>query len=143
MRLDYVGIGTRQSEGIHPIGLQARHKILVHQSAIDHCHHLQHLSVGDAAAIDHLRLDAQLGSHLSGATAAAMHQHFSAGDGRKVLEQLAELRLIFNDGTAHFHHRKCGAGVLFSLFFHFLVLFIFGGATAEHLTLFAGGDYSR
>ena len=79
--LDDVGIGTCKTECIHAVGLQTGYKVLVHQSAIDHRDHLKHLGIGDAAAIDHLRLNAELFGYLCSTPSTAMHQHFLAGYG--------------------------------------------------------------
>ena len=85
MAADDVGIGTSQSQGIDSVGLQTGYQILVDQSAIDHRHHLQHLLIGDAAAIDHVGLDIQALGYLRGLAATAMYQHLATLDGRKVL----------------------------------------------------------
>ena len=68
-------------EALSAVGLQTGNKVLVHQSAIDHRHDLQHLGIGDAAAIDHLRLNAELFGYLCSTPSTAMHQHFLAGYG--------------------------------------------------------------
>ena len=54
----HICIGTCQSEGIHTVRLQTCYQILVDQAAIDHCHHLQHIGIRDAASAHHLRLNA-------------------------------------------------------------------------------------
>ena len=101
-RTQHVHVGTGQSQGVHACCLQPCHEVLVHQSAIDHGHHLEHLAVGDASAVHHLALDAQPGSHLGGTAATPVHKHFVSGDSREMLEQLFELRLVFHHGASHF-----------------------------------------
>ena len=86
MRANDVHISTRKPEGIDTIGLQAGNKILVHQTAIDHRHHAEHISISDAAAVYHLRLDAEGLGNLRGPPPATMYQHLLAIDGTEVLE---------------------------------------------------------
>ena len=47
--------------------------VLVDQSAIDHRHHLQHVSIRNAPSIDHLCLDAQSLCHLRRLATTTMH----------------------------------------------------------------------
>ena len=57
----------------------------IHQSAIDHRHHLQHLCVSDAATVHHLGFYAQSFGNLCGSSSAAMYQNLWSVDGAKVL----------------------------------------------------------
>ena len=85
---DDIHVGTCKPQGIDTVGLQTGHEVLVYQTAIDHCHHTEHVGIGDATAIHHLRLDAQGFGNLRSLAAATMHQNFLAGDGAEVFEQL-------------------------------------------------------
>ena len=88
MAADDIHIGTRQSQGIHTVGLKTSHEVLVHQSAIDHRHHTEHIGIGDTTTTHHLRLDAEGFCHLRGLAAATVYQNLSAFNGTEVLQQL-------------------------------------------------------
>ena len=85
------------------MSLQTGNKVLVHQTAIHHRHHLQHITISNATSVDHLCLDAQLGGYLRGTAATAMYQYFLTGDGREVFQQLVQLSLVFHDCSAYFY----------------------------------------
>ena len=104
VRANDVAVGAAKSDGIDPFGLQPGHEVLVHQSAIDHRHHLEHVGIGHAPAAYHLRLDAQSGGHLRGSAPAAVHEYLASLDGAEVFQQPLQLCLVFNDGTAHLHN---------------------------------------
>ena len=88
MTADDVHISPRQSEGVHTIGLQTGHEVLVHQSAIDHRHHSEHICVGDTTATHHLRLDTEGFCHLCSFSSTTVHQYLPALNGAEVLKQL-------------------------------------------------------
>ena len=84
MAADSVSIGTRQSEGVDTIGLQASYKVLVDQSTIHHGNYFQHGSVSDAATVDHLCLNAQSLGHLGGLTTTTVYQYLATLNSREV-----------------------------------------------------------
>ena len=104
--LDGIGIGSRQSDSIDAQCLQACHERFVDKSAINHCHHVEHRSIGDATAVDHLRFDAQLCSHGCCPATAAMHEDLSSFDVAEVVEQLCELSLVLDHSATHFDDKK-------------------------------------
>ena len=100
MGADTVHVGTSEASGIDAESLQTCHDGLVHQSTIHHCHHLQHLCIGDAASVHHLCLNAQLRSDGCCPATAAVHENLPSFNVTEVAQQLTELRLVLNDGTA-------------------------------------------
>ena len=104
MATDDIDIGTSKPKGIHTVGLEPGHEILVHQTSIDHRNHSEHTSIGDTASVDHLRLDTELRGYLSGTPASAVHKHLFAFNGTEVTEQLRELGLVFYNGSTYFHY---------------------------------------
>ena len=85
------------------MSLQTGNKVLVHQTAIHHRYHLQHILIGDTTTVNHLVLQAELGGYLRGTAATAMYQYFLTGDGREIFQQLVQLCLVFHDCTAYFY----------------------------------------
>ena len=75
---DDVAVGTSQADGLDTLCLQASHDILVHQTAIDHRHHAEHLLVRNATTAHHAALYAETRSHRRCQSPAAMHQHLAA-----------------------------------------------------------------
>ena len=102
----YVHVGTGHAQGIHATCLQSCHDALVHQSAVNHSHHLQHLVVGDSASVHHFCFDAQTFSHSGGKSAAAVHQQFVVFNRGKVAEQSVERCGVLANLAAHFHNGK-------------------------------------
>ena len=103
---DHVHVRTRQAERIHASCLQTGHYVLVHQSAIHHCHHLQSLGIGDAASIHHFAFNTQQGCDFRCRTSAAVHQDFISFDGGKVIQQLAEGGFLFHDFATHLDYSQ-------------------------------------
>ena len=89
--------------------------MFVYQAGIDHCHHFEHVGIGDAAAFHHLRFNAQCRGHLGGSSATAVHQDFGTTDGRKVVEQARQRDLVFYHGTAYLHNCQL-------LFHHYIIV---------------------
>ena len=58
MKVAVVGTGT-MGNGIAQTFAQAGHDVIVHQAAIDHGDHLQHVGIGDAPSVNHPALEAQ------------------------------------------------------------------------------------
>ena len=99
-----IHVGTRETYGVDAHGLQACHEVLVDQSAVDHRHHIEHLTVGDAPSAHHVALYAQGGGHLGGPAAAAVYEYLGAGDVTEVGEQLRELCVVLHHGSAHLYY---------------------------------------
>ena len=104
MAADDIDVGTGQSDGIHAEGLQAGDELLIDQATVDHRDHAEHLGVGDAAAVDHVALDAEGRGNLRCAAASAMHENLWPADGGEGLEELGQALFVFNDGTADFDY---------------------------------------
>lgn len=57
---DYVHVGASESDGVNSGGLKGCDDVFVDESAVDHCHDAEGVDVGDASAVDHFLLDAEL-----------------------------------------------------------------------------------
>ena len=115
VRAYHVHVGTGQSDGVDAKRLQLSHDVLVDQSTVNHRHHFKHCGVGDASSAHHLALYAELGSHLSGATAASMYQNFVSLNLLETLKKSGKLCRILHNGAANlnycdFHKRKIFTG---------------------------------
>lgn len=67
------------------IRLQPGNNILIHQTAIHHCHYLQRFRISNPAAIDHFAFNSQLCGYLCSRTASAVHQHLMSFNSGKVV----------------------------------------------------------
>ena len=101
VRAYHVAVGSGQTYCVDVCRLQARHDVLVHQSAVDHRRHFEHAAVGDAPPAYHAALYAEARGHCRCAAAAAVYEHLAPAYRSKGGKQAAEPGLIFNYGPAH------------------------------------------
>ncbi|MNL76453.1 hypothetical protein D3C87_2024250 [compost metagenome] len=80
--------------------MQLRYEVFIHQSSVDHCYHIQHRLVGNAAAVDHLRFDLQFRGYLRGDFSATMHEDFGSFELRKGFEKTGTCFGIIDHITA-------------------------------------------
>ena len=97
----HVHIGPREAQGAQSGGIQLRHDILIHQSAIHHRHHAEHLRVGDASSLHHLGLHAHLCGDVGGGASAAVNEHFESWELCKLADEPAEGGRIFHNHAPH------------------------------------------
>ena len=83
-----VHVRSCKSYGIDASLLQGYHYVLVHQSAIYHGHHLQHILVCHTSASYHVAFDAQRGGYACGRASPSVYQNLGSGDVGKPVEQL-------------------------------------------------------
>ena len=93
----YIAVGSCKPQCIHSACLQLCNYVLVHQSAIHHCNHLQHILIGDAPSVYHTALYAQPCSHGSSRPPAAMYQHLIASDSCKTVEKIAQRTTLLDN----------------------------------------------
>ena len=106
MAADDIHVGTCKTESVDTIGLQAGHEGFVYETAIDHRYHTEHLCIGDSAAIDHLRLDAERLCHLRGLTTTTVNQYFLSLNGAEIFQQLCKLSLILDHSPTNLYYRN-------------------------------------
>ena len=114
MAADDVHVGTRQSDGIRAKCLKTDNNLLVHEPTIYHHDHAQHVGVGDAPTVDHLRFHSQQRGNPRSRATTAVDKNLPALDCGKCLEQTAALTVVFNNGTAYLHYRE-------SILFHTMI----------------------
>ena len=83
--LDDVAVGTGHTECVDAPCLKPRDDILVYQSAIDHCHHVERGGIGDTSAVHHRGLYAEGSSHLGGPSPSAVYQNLFSLNGAEVV----------------------------------------------------------
>src|ERR1700722_15727978 len=75
MRSDETGVDARQTDGFDPEFAAYRENAGVDKAIQDHRRYVDGLLIGDAAAVDHLGLDAECSLHAVELRTAAVHEH--------------------------------------------------------------------
>ena len=100
-----VAVGARQPQCVAPLGLQSGDELLVDQPGVDHRHHVERSPVGDAAAVDHLRLQLEPFGKPRGELPAAVDKYLGPFERGEFAEEALQRRGVVDDVAPDFHYR--------------------------------------